>query len=249
MQNAVVNLLGVSVDERPAIASELFRKCQDLRASKGRPHWFVIDEAHHVFPSDVPAENTFVAEPPKTSLMITVHPNHVRKETLASADVVIAVGTNPHQTIREYCQALGIEEPELQPVSLEQGEVLAWFRHRSGTPFTVVTEPGKTEHKRHIRKYAEGDLGVGSFVFHGPDGRLSLVAHNLNTFMRIGEGVDDPTWEYHLRAGHFSEWLRLVVKDQELADQVRDLERRDSPPQQSRKEVIAAICARYTSPE
>jgi hypothetical protein len=127
--------------------------------------------------------------------------------------------------------------------------VLAWFRHRSGTPFTVVTEPGKTEHKRHIRKYAEGDLGVGSFVFHGPDGRLSLVAHNLNTFMRMGEGVDDPTWEYHLRAGHFSEWLRLVVKDKELADQVRDLERRDSPPQQSRKEVIAAICARYTLPE
>jgi hypothetical protein len=249
MQNAVVNLLGVTVDARPAVASELLRKCQDLRASKGRPHWFVIDEAHHIFPSDVPAENTFVAEPPKTSLMITVHPNHVRKETLASTDVVIAVGINPDQTIREFCQTLGIEEPDLQPVSLEHGEVLAWFRHQSGAPLTVVTEPGKTEHKRHIRKYAEGDLGVGSFVFHGPDGRLSLVAHNLNTFIRMGEGVDDRTWEYHLRAGHISEWLRLIVKDNELADQVRDLERRDSPPQQSRKEVIEAICARYTLPE
>jgi hypothetical protein len=143
----------------------------------------------------------------------------------------------------------GIEEPELQPVSLEHGEVLAWFRYQSGAPLTIVTEPGKTEHKRHIRKYAEGDLGVGSFVFHGPDGRLSLVAQNLNTFIRMGQGVDDPTWEYHLRAGHFSEWFRLIVKDKELADQVRDLEHRDSPPQQSRKEVIAAICARYTLPE
>ena len=35
------------------------------------------------------------AEPPKTSLLITVHPQHVRKKALESMDIVIAVGKNP----------------------------------------------------------------------------------------------------------------------------------------------------------
>src|SRR5438874_2797828 len=101
MQNIVVNLLGVGLDARPQVASELLRKIQHLRADKGRPHWFVIDEAHHIFPSDVPAGTTLIAEPPKTSLLITVHPQHVRKEALASSDIVIDVGKDPHVTIRE----------------------------------------------------------------------------------------------------------------------------------------------------
>ena len=89
MYNAVVNLVGVAIDSRPEVASEMLRRLSDVRAAKGRPHWFVIDEAHHVFPSDVPAQNTLLAEPPGTSLMITVHPDHVRKEALGTVVLVV----------------------------------------------------------------------------------------------------------------------------------------------------------------
>jgi hypothetical protein len=201
MNNAVVNMLGVALESRPQVASELLRKLHDLRSANGRPHWFVIDEAHHIFPSEVPAESTLLAAPPKTTLMITVHPSHVRKEALDSMDILIAVGKDPQETIRDFCRTLGVEEPRLEPVTLERGEVLVWLRRTSEEPFVVATEPGKTEHKRHVRKYAEGDLGVGSFVFRGPEGKLKLVAHNLNTFIRMAEGVDDETWCHHLRAG------------------------------------------------
>lgn len=249
MHSAVVNLLGVSLEGRPQVASELLRKFQDLRAAKGRPHWFVIDEAHHIFPSDVPAGTSVLAEPPKGSLLITVHPGHVRKEALASMDIVIAVGKEPHETIREYCRTLGVGEPELQPVTLERGEVLVWFRQEAGLPFVVAAEPGRSEHKRHLRKYAEGDLGVGSFVFRGPEGRLNLVAQNLNTFVMMAEGVDDETWCHHLRSGEFSEWFRWIVKDEALADQVRSVEGEDGSAEETRKSVVAAIRARYTAPD
>lgn len=249
MHSTVVNLLGVPLDERPQVVSELLRKLQDLRASKGRPHWFVIDEAHHIFPSDGPVENTVLSEAPKTSLMITVHPEHVRREALASMDIVLAVGKNPHETIRNFCHALDVDEPELQPVTLERGEVLVWFRHETDGPFVVVTEPGKAEHKRHIRKYAEGDLGVGSFVFRGPDGRLNLVAQNLTTFIRLAEGVDNETWCHHLRSGHLSEWFRWIVKDEQLADQVRSMEGENGSAQETRKRIIEAIRAEYTLAE
>ncbi|MEG9438538.1 HAD-IIB family hydrolase [Edaphobacter sp. HDX4] len=246
MHNAVVNMLGVALDSRPQFASELLRKLQDLRSRSGRPHWFVIDEAHHIFPSEVPAESTLLAEPPKTSLMITVHPNHVRKEALDSMDIVIAVGKDPQETIRDFCRALGAEEPTLNPVALERGEVLLWFRRTSQDPLVVATEPGKTEHKRHIRKYAEGDLGVGSFVFRGPEGKLKLVAHNLNTFIRMAEGVDDDTWCHHLRAGEFSEWFRWIVKNESLADQVKSIEQQNASAEATRETIIEAIRAQYT---
>lgn len=249
MHSAVVNLLGVALDARPQITSELLRKLEDMRAAKGRPHWFVIDEAHHIFPSDVPAGTSALSEPPKGSLMITVHPQHVRAEALASVDILLAVGKEPHETIREYCRTLGVNEPELQPVALERGEVLAWFRRQDGPPFVVAAEPGKAEHKRHIRKYAEGDLGVGSFVFRGPEGRLHLVAHNLNTFMRMAEGVDDETWCRHLGSGDFSEWFRWIVKDEKLADQVRSIEKENGNPQETRKIVFEAIREKYTAAE
>jgi len=56
--------------------------------------------------------------------------------------------------------------------------------------------------KRHIRKYAEGELGTDkSFYFRGPDGSLNLRAQNLSIFLQMAEGVDDNTWTHHLRSG------------------------------------------------
>jgi hypothetical protein len=177
-----------------------------------------------------------------------VHPQHVRKEALAGIDIVITVGKDPHETMRDFCHSLGIDEPPLEPVTLQRWEVLVWFRHSTDAPFVVTVQPGKTEHKRHIRKYTEGDLGVGSFVFTGPEHKLQLSAQNLNTFIRIGAGVDNATWRHHLLAHHFSEWFRWIIKDQTLADEVKSIEDENPPADQSRERIFAAVRARYTAP-
>jgi hypothetical protein len=249
MHSAVVNLLGVSLEKRPEVCSELLRKCDGLLASKGRPHWFIVDEAHHVFPADRPADSTALTEAPRSNLLITVHPEHLHRDALAGVDVILAVGKAPEETIRKFCEAIDVNPPKLQPIELQHGEVLAWFRRGSSDPFVVATQPGKTEHRRHIRKYAEGDLGVGSFVFTGPEGKLHLSAHNLNTFMRMAEGVDDETWCFHLKAGHLDEWFRWIVKNRELADEVRAIGSEDCAPEETRQRIIDAIRARYTAAE
>lgn len=247
MYSLVVNLLGVSLDSRPEYVSEVIRKLEHVRAAEGRPHWFIIDEAHHIFPSDPPSASARLSEPPKTSLLITVHPKHVSKEALTSIDILIAVGKDPHETIKEFCQSAGIDEPRIGPMALERWEVLIWNRHEKAEPFVVVIEPGKLEHKRHIRKYAEGNLGDRSFVFRGPQGRLNLVAHNLDTFMRMGGGVDEETWRYHLDSHHYSQWIRSAIKDQKLADLVEQLEQDNC--QDSRTRLFEAIKAKYTTPD
>src|SRR3984893_16653236 len=49
-ENLVVNLLGVHVDDRPRYFAKLFPQLCLLRAETARPHWMLIDEAHHMMP-------------------------------------------------------------------------------------------------------------------------------------------------------------------------------------------------------
>ena len=41
----------------------------------------------------------------------------------------------------------------------------------------------------------------------------------------IAAGVDDRTWLHHLRAGHYSAWVRGAIKDEDLADDFAAVER------------------------
>lgn len=106
------------------------------------------------------------------------------------------------------------------------------------------------ERRRHIRKYAEGQLGHDkSFYFRGPDDRLNLRAHNLGLFMQMADGVDDATWLHHLRAGDYSRWLRDSIKDLELAAEAERAEAQaEADPSSTRERIRAAIERRYTGP-
>ena len=54
-ENVVVNLLGVQLEERPGYFIKLFAQICQLRAEIARPHWTLIDEAHHMMPPEWPA--------------------------------------------------------------------------------------------------------------------------------------------------------------------------------------------------
>ena len=76
------------------------------------------------------------------------------------------------------------------------------------------------EHARHRRKYAEGQLPPDrSFYFRGPEGKLNLRAQNLILFCQLAEGVDDETWEFHLRNGDYTKWFQSSIKDESLASE------------------------------
>ncbi|HTN00961.1 MAG TPA: hypothetical protein VL132_03740, partial [Planctomycetaceae bacterium] len=89
----------------------------------------------------------------------------------------------------------------------------------------VRVAPNAVERKRHIRKYAEGELPPDrSFYFKGPAGKLNLRAQNLMLFLQLSDGVDDDTWLHHLRSGDYSEWFRRCIKDDVLAGEARAIE-------------------------
>lgn len=247
-RSVVINLLGVALDQRPTYFGELMTALADQRARTGRPHWLVIDEAHHMLPAEWrPAADLGLR--PHGTIYITVHPGSVAPNILGTLDTVLAVGEHPEVTLRELAEVAGIEMPAVAPIErLAQGNALYW--KLGAPPVEVVTEPPKAERTRHVRKYTEGNLGRDrSFYFRGADGRLNLKAHNLQLFVELADGVDEDTFVHHLRRGEYSAWVRAEVKDGELADALAAVE---GDPTRSaadaRAAIRAAIEARYTLP-
>jgi hypothetical protein len=55
--------------------------------------------------------------------------------------------------------AAGVPLPDLGHLRSEDDQALAWWQQDGTEPFLFRYAPGTVERRRHIRKYAEGDLG------------------------------------------------------------------------------------------
>jgi HAD superfamily hydrolase (TIGR01484 family) len=249
-ENAVVNLVGLPLADRPPFFLALLTRLLEMRARTGRPHWLVVDEAHHLLPASWEPGTLALPQGLKSTLFITVHPNQVAAAALASVGSVVAVGKAPEETVRQFCGVVKEKPPGVPAGALQAGEVMFWARGAGQPPRKVRVTPSRTERQRHTRKYAEGELPPErSFYFRGPDRKLNLRAQNLMLFLQMADGVDDETWRHHLRAGEYSRWFREAIKDEALASEAEGVERRaDLPAAESRKLIRAAVERRYTQP-
>ena len=248
--NAVVNMLDVDLADRPAFFDGLMTRLSELRAPTGRPHWIVVDEAHHLVPAARPAVPTLPREL-QAMILVTVHPDQLAPELLATVETVAAVGGAPARTICQFCTALGRPAPPLpRDDRMEAGQALLWEPGSGREPVRIRVVQPEQQRRRHARKYTEGELGEDrSFYFRGPDGALSLRVQNLSLFLQIAAGVDDRTWLYHLRAGDYSAWIRDAIKDENLAGEVAAVERApELSAADSRARIKEAVDRRYTGP-
>ncbi len=219
-QNAIINLLGLKLADRPAFFMSLFTRVRDLRAKTGRPHWLIVDEAHHVMPADWQSTGLILPQRLNGILLMSVTPKLLAATTLRLIDSLIVLGEKPREMVREFAEANDVAVPDAGVDKIPGGEALLWHK-TAGPPEVVVLEPSRTDRRRHLRKYAEGSLGEDrSFYFRGPEGKLKLRAYNLIVFMDLADGVDDETWLYHWRRGDVTAWLRSCVKDEPLAESV-----------------------------
>lgn len=247
--NIVVSTLALDVEERPDFFADFFPMLGRLRTRTARPHWLVVDEAHHLLPKERDDTSQIVSMELPGCLLITVHPSLVAPEVLKLVSAVVALGPKADEVIAAYCDATGTEPPgTVAPPPDER--VLFWRPGSDVPPRLVAADKPKQSRKRHTRKYAEGELDeAGSFYFRGPENAMKLRVHNLMMFVQIAEGIDDATWEHHLRRGDYSEWFRRQIRDKELADETAAVEAdRSQPVEETRRRVIDAVRRRYTAP-
>ncbi|MEU8378519.1 HAD-IIB family hydrolase [Streptosporangium sp. NPDC048865] len=247
-QSVVVNLLGVPLDDRPGFFQDFLPRLSALPAGSGHPHWLVVDEAHHMMPGGFKLQSVEMLREMGGLLLVTVHPEAVSEAVVQTLNTVVAVGDDPGGVLGAFASVTGHDAPGKDLPDLPTGELLFW--ELDGEPVRVRLAPPEEERQRHRRKYAAGQLGEdASFYFRGPEEALNLRAGNLTEFCRIADGVDEDTWNHHLRRGDYSRWLADSVKDEELSAEVAEVEQDPGDSvDDARKRVRELIEARYTAP-
>ncbi len=246
-ENPVVNLLGISLMDRPAFFASLLIKLQEFKMRTGRPHWIVIDEAHHLFPKKSDLFSTIPSNLFSGSLLVTVHPDKVSSAILSKVNLILTLGDSPRETIGQFVEARGGQTPFIPQRKMKTLNAVAWFCNEGENPFYLRVEPGTFEHDRHRRKYAHGNLEEDSFYFRGPENKLNLRVPNLELFILIGKGVDDDTWLFHLKRHDYSRWIGKAIQDNDLASKIEWIESKKFSPQKSRDEIFTLIEKTYTA--
>jgi HAD superfamily hydrolase (TIGR01484 family) len=259
--NIVLNLHALSLPEKTEYVASVMATLKRIGAEQGRPHWLIIDEAHHV----LPAEGSIVSDVLPTAdeglCLITFD------ASLLAAPALQLVKFVATRTVEELGAAVKavlearaedtkpaevLHPDALPPLAEDQAAIVKLDGESQVSPIYFQVAKRRTTHRRHVRKYATGELPEDrSFYFRGPEGKLNLRAANLLRFGELAEGVDDDTWLYHLERGDYSKWMRKIIKNDELADEVAGIEQRNNgnkmPPDESRRAVLDAINRRYTA--
>lgn len=247
--NAVVGLTGMPISDRPGLFLDLLSKLLQMRSQTGRPHWIVLDEAHHLMPAEwLPADGTLPRDL-HNFVLITVHPELLASTLLERINTIMILGANADESLKSYANAIGVPMPKYEPVPLEPGQLLLWRRDSDAPPMIVQVHPCQMERQRHGRKYATGELPPDrSFYFRGPNGKMNLRAQNLMLFLQLADGVDDETWDFHLHQGDYSRWFQDAIKDDNLAAVAKRVEGLQTTAKESRSLIRAAVEQNYTLP-
>lgn len=245
-QNAVVNLTGVSLEERPAFFERLLPRLLDLRARAARPHWIILDEAHHLLPASWRPVPSLVPQRLHNVLMVTLEVGLLAPAILRPVTTMVLLGESPLEAVETFSRSVGERPPSLPPTRLKKGEAMVWQRGIPAAFQRFVVEPAREKHRRHRRKYAEGELiEEEHFVFRGPNGKMHLAAENLRSFLKIAEGVDEETFLHHLHRGEYSQWFKSAIKDEQLAGEAAAVEQARLSREESLARIKEAIQRRY----
>ncbi|HEY5677367.1 MAG TPA: hypothetical protein VIR81_11285, partial [Myxococcales bacterium] len=141
--HAGVSLPGVPLHDRPGFFAAILPRLQEMRSRTGRPHWIVIDEAHHLFPPSWQAAPLPLPRELGGVLLITVHAEQIPPAVLEAADTVLAVGDAPQQTLRAF--------GPVPAIPLEEGEALA-FSNRVVEPVRLAPEARRRPLREAVAK-------------------------------------------------------------------------------------------------
>ncbi|PZN34581.1 MAG: phosphoglycolate phosphatase [Proteobacteria bacterium] len=247
--NVILNLLAVDLKDRPRYFENLLARLGEIRVRTGHPHWLIVDEAHHVLAESAEPVAAVLDKRLASALLITVSPALLPAAVLRTLDTLIVLGDKPQEMFDEFTAANDLPRVTLAGGPAQAGTAIVWDK-RGGAPRRVRPERSRVERRRHVRKYAEGELPPErSFFFRGPEGKLNLRAQNLIQFLELADGVDDETWTFHLRSGDIAAWVHEAVKDEALARQLAGIAGDESlDAATSRRKVREAVEATYTLP-
>jgi hydroxymethylpyrimidine pyrophosphatase-like HAD family hydrolase/energy-coupling factor transporter ATP-binding protein EcfA2 len=244
----VLDLSAMSRSEKVTYATTVLSTVATVRSSQGLPHWLVVDEAHHVFPAEGSPAAELLRPGAESLVLITLAATDLAARVRPLANVVVSTEVTSFRDAvrtvlagRDPGAAMAVGDG-----ALDRGEAALALIDPAPRAVRFRVGRRRVQHRRHLRKYTEGELPTDrSFFFRGPTASLNLRAANLVRFVELAEGVDEATWAFHLERGEYSAWVRDMIKDPELADEIVAVERAGLPAAESRAQILAALRQRY----
>ncbi len=105
---------------------------------------------------------------------------------------------------------------------------------------------GLTDKGKNAIKVGNTVADDKTFSFYvGVDKPLGFSAHSLEEFYRMVKQVFSDSLDFHLYRGDFENWIRRVIGDNILADEVATLKASGLNGEELRKALLQAIDNRY----
>lgn len=246
--NVVLGTVAIDLEARRRLFERLVPRLLALRKSRGRPHWLVVDEAHHYLPSGMASTAGAIARGQGGLVLATVDPDWLARPVVDAVDYVLAFGSAAPDVIARCAGASIVSSLDVPRFGPDQA--LLWSRAAPTALRVVRIAAPRRVHRRHHGKYAAGDVGEAHSFYFGwsPDGRLHRAC-NLTEFVAKAATLPDAVFERHLRAGDFAAWFLHVIRDEELGRRAREISHdRSATIDDSRQRIEAAIRERYAIP-
>lgn len=245
--------------ERAAYILELLRALRGLRARRGRPHWFLVDEVQSFCPPEGGQLTDLLLEamPGGGFSLVSYRPSQVAPALLEALDYWLVA----HLRLREEIEALrpflirhaGGSAALSQLPALPVGQAYLCLSDSEQPALSTKgfikfrVESRAVPHIRHLHKYLRAPLPEPKrFYFHGESGRyLGRAAASLWEFREALSELPVGSLQYHLRRGDFERWLQGVLRDGELARRVCKVGNRDLQGEELRQALLEVVIDRY----
>jgi hydroxymethylpyrimidine pyrophosphatase-like HAD family hydrolase len=136
--NVAINLRGLPLQERPSFFLSLMPRLQELRARTGRPHWILINDAHHL----LPAEHAAASSNLDNVVYVTGHSDLIAPALLKNVSVIASVGDAAGATIEKFSRAVGVAPPTQVAAQVGAGQALLWWRdQRDPVALNIAPNP------------------------------------------------------------------------------------------------------------
>lgn len=238
--------------------TELVPMINELRRSRGKPHWILIDEIHYFCGANESALTQLMATTMHDGglAVVTYKPSELASEVSSQLNHIMLLRFDDSTEV-DALKELDNEQishciSKSQLVAMNEKQVYFHLDYAKGDceSLSGVIEFDQTHrrvpHIRHLHKYLRAPLPIDKqFYFKGPQNGFDQKASSLFDFLMAIPSLSIETLKYHLSRGDFEAWFREVLHDEELAKRIRKIANRKTPSKWLRAVITEAVTSRY----
>lgn len=252
----VLDFSAYAAAECAAYTLELLRALRSLRARRGRPHWFLVDEVQTLCPLQGGQLTDLLLDTMPGVGLVSYRPSQVAPALLEALDHWLVTRLSLREEIEVLrpfmTRQVGGSEALSHLSTLPLGQAYLGVSNPEqslpGKGFIEFrVESRSAPHIRHLQKYLKVPLPEPKrFYFRDESSRyLGRTAANLWEFREALSELPIGSLQHHLRRKDFERWLHDVLHDAELARRVHEIGSCSLQGEALRQTLLKVVAGRY----